>query len=432
MGKVTFIPNPLCHSTQKIKTMKRTPQFILTLIFSLWVLSAHAQQLDYTVKETEIIHDSIKKSRWDIGGRLSQYTFRYMSEFFPVGMIKKSSRPFEFNLNPKNSIENISVKSKDGDLTLEEYFNKLHITGIIVVHKGDIVYENYLSMYREDQHTLQSITKVITSTLITSLINENKINIDYPIENYIQELEGSEWQGISVRDILNMKTGMDSNSIDFSTGPFTNPLHKNYQFESTLGALPKVDNTPSSVYQYLIDLKKDKDAGIAAEYSNLNTFVLGWLAEKVTGQKYVDLVAERIWNPMGATSNAYICLSEEGIPWTHGGMSATLRDLARFGMLYTKTEIKNRNEKLISLNQINEIFNAEPIDSPFAPFKWAYQWDIAMEGILMKGGFGGQALYIHPEKEIVIAYFNYIDKDWSVNNMISETVLFDIIKSTEE
>ena len=412
--------------------MKTSQKLIYTVIFFVWQVYAYSQQLNYSVIEAETIHDTIKKSRWDIGGNLSQYTFRYMSEFFPVGIIKKSSRPFEFNLNPKKSIENISVKSKEGVLTLEEYFDKLHLAGIIVVHKGNIVYENYLSMYPEDQHTLQSITKVITSTLITSLINENKINIDHPIEQYIQELEGSEWQGISVRDILNMKTGMDSNSIDFSTGPFTNPMHKNYQFESALGALPKADNTPSSIYQYLIDLEKDKDAGIAAEYSNLNTFILGWLAEKVTGQKYVDLVSERIWNPMGATSNAYICLSEKGIPWTHGGMSATLRDLARFGMLYTKTEIQNRNEKLIRLSQVNEIFDAKPVDSPFGPLKWVYQWDIATAGILMKGGFGGQALYIHHEKDIVIAYFNYIDKDWSINNMISETVLFDIIKASEE
>lgn len=412
--------------------MRRTKQFTLTVIFSIWQLYSHAQHLNYTVKETETIHDSINKSRWDIGGGLSQYTFRHMSEFFPVGIIKKSSQPYEFQSNPKKSIENISVKLEEGTLTLEEYLNKLHLAGIIVVHKGDIVYEKYLSMYPEDQHTLQSITKVITSTLVTSLINENKINIDESIENYIPELEDSDWQGISVRDILNMKTGMDSKSIDFSTGPFTNPMHKNYRFESALGALPKVDNTPSSIFQYLIDLEKDKDAGLAAEYSNLNTFVLGWLAEKVTGQKYVDLVSERIWDPMGASSNAYICLSEKGIPWTHGGMSATLRDLARFGMLYTKSEIQNRDEKLISLSQVNEIFDAKPIDSPFAPFKWAYQWDIATAGILMKGGFGGQALYIHHEKELVIAYFNYIDKDWSVNNIISETVLFDIIKAAEK
>jgi CubicO group peptidase (beta-lactamase class C family) len=273
---------------------------------------------------------------------------------------------------------------------------------------------------------------VITSLLITNLINEKKIDIDHSIDNYIPELKGSDWEGITVRNILNMRSGMDSKSIDFESGPFTNPQHKNYQLESALGAVPKADNTPVSAYGFIKGLKKDKDAGLAAEYSNINTFVLGWLAEKVTGQRYVDQVSERIWKPMGASSNAYVCLSDKGLAWTHGGISATLRDLARFGMLFTKSEIQKRKESLISFSQIKEMFDAKPIEDPIAPFKWVYQWDIASDGIIMKGGFGGQVLLVHPEKEIVIAYFNYVDKDWNINNMISEAVVKDIIKAIEQ
>ena len=391
-----------------------------------------AQQIHYTTQETFAIHDSIQKSRWDIGGSLSKYSFRYMSEFFPVGVINKALQTYEFRSNPKKSIDNINVTSKSEKLSLEQYLNKRHISSFIVVHKGSVVYEKYFSMLPEDQHTLQSITKVITSLLITNLINEKKINIDHSIEKYITELKGSDWDGITVRDILHMRSGMDSKSIDFESGPFTNPQHKNYQLESALGAVPKADNTPISAYEFIKGLKKDKDAGLAAEYSNINTFVLGWLAEKVTRKRYVDLVSERIWKPMGASSNAYVCLSDKGLAWTHGGISATLRDLARFGTLFTKSEIQKRKESLISFSQIKEMFDAKPIEDPIAPFKWAYQWDIASNGIIMKGGFGGQVLLVHPEKEIVIAYFNYVDKDWSINNMISEAVVKDIIKAVEQ
>ena len=391
-----------------------------------------AQQIHYTTQETFAIHDSIQKSRWDIGGGLSKYSFRYMSEFFPVGVINKALQTYEFRSNPKKSIDNINVTSKSEKLSLEQYLNKRHISSFIVVHKGSVVYEKYFSMLPEDQHTLQSITKVITSLLITNLINEKKINIDHSIEKYITELKGSDWDGITVRDILHMRSGMDSKSIDFESGPFTNPQHKNYQLESALGAVPKADNTPISAYEFIKGLKKDKDAGLAAEYSNINTFVLGWLAEKVTGKRYADLVTERIWKPMGASSNAYVCLSDKGLAWTHGGISATLRDLARFGTLFTKSEIQKRKESLISFSQIKEMFDTKPIEDPIAPFKWAYQWDIASNGIIMKGGFGGQVLLVHPEKEIVIAYFNYVDKDWSINNMISEAVVKDIIKAIEQ
>ncbi|WP_316767929.1 serine hydrolase domain-containing protein [Pedobacter frigiditerrae] len=354
-----------------------------------------------------------------------------MSEFFPVGVINKSSQPYQFRSSPKKLVENIIITSKKGTATFEDYLKKLHVASFIVVQKGNIVYEKYFSTLPEDQNTLQSVSKVITSTLITNLINEGKIDINQPIEKYISDLKGTEWEGISVRNILDMKSGMDSKSIDYESGPFTNPQHKNYQLESALGVLPKAANTPSSVYEFIRGLKKDKAAGLAAEYSNINTFVLGWLAEKVTAQKYTDLVAERIWRPMGASSNAYVCLSDKGVPWYHGGISATLRDLARFGMLFTKSEIQNRKEKLISFNQLKEIFDAKPIENPIAPFKWAYQWDLANDGIMMKAGFGGQALYIHPEKEIVIVAFNYVDKDWGMN-LISDAALNNIIKAVEK
>ncbi len=411
--------------------MKQLTRWFLTIILVTVHSVLMAQKLYYSTEESTALKDSIRHSRWDIGGNPSKYSFRYMSEFFPVGIISKSAQPYEFRFNTKKSIDNISVSSKHGKLTFEAYLNKLHIASFIVVHKGQIMYEKYFSTLPEDQHTLQSVTKVITSTLITSLINEKKIVINELITNYIPYLKGSDWEGISVKDALNMRSGMDSKSIDFASGPFTNPQHKNYQLESVLGILPKAENTPSSVYAFIKGLKKEKAAGLAAEYSNINTFVLGWLAEKVTGQKYTDLVSERIWKPMGASSNAYVCLSEKGIPWYHGGISATLRDLARFGILFTKSEIQKKKESLISFSQLKEIFNAKPIDNSFAPFKWAYQWDLASDGILMKGGFGGQALYIHPEKEIVIACYNYVDKDWGMS-IISEAALNEIIKALEK
>lgn len=409
--------------------MKNNVRSVLSLLLMV-MYSGSSAQLHYTPKESEAIHDSLRQSRWDIGGRLSQYSFRYMSEFFPVAIINKAEQPFQFGYSPSKSFDNIIVKSKKENQSLEEHLKKLHVTSCIVVHKGTIVYEKYFSMLPGDAHTLQSVTKVITSLLITNLVNEKKIDVQGSIEKYIPELKGSDWQGISVKDILHMRSGMDIRSIDFETGPFTNPVHKNYQLESSLGILPEAAGTPASVFNYIAGMKKDTSAGLEAAYSNINTFVLGWLAEKVTGKKYADLVSERIWQPMGASSNAYVCLSQKGIPWPHGGMSATLRDLARFGMLFTKSDLQKRKETLISFAQIKEIFDAPAVKNPMAPFKWAYQWDLASDGVMMKGGFGGQALYVHPEKEIVIACYNYVDKDWGMN-MISETALSEILKAAE-
>lgn len=404
-------------------------RFLLSIVFIGFLYSSSAQQLNYSPQESENIHDSIHHSRWDIGGRLSQYSFRYMSEFFPTSIIHKSDSPYQYRTRPLKSITGIVVKKGKDSLYFEDYLKSLHIAGCIVIHKGNIVYEKYFSMLREDKHTLQSVTKVITSAIITSLINEKKIDINQSIDFYIPEFKGTEWQGISIRDILDMRSGMDNKSIDFATGPFTNPQHKNYQLESALGLLPHADNTPASVYTFLTGMKRDTVPGVQAAYSNINTFVLSWLTEKITGKKYADLVTERIWMPMGASSDAYTCISDKGIAWPHGGISATLRDLARFGMLFTNSEIRARKESIISFAQLKEIFDAPAVPNLFAPFKWAYQWDFASDDIMIKGGFGGQMLYVAPEREVVIAYYNYVDKDWDALNLVDDSVIDQVLKA---
>lgn len=389
-----------------------------TLLTGLCFCTA-AQQLHYTTQEAYAIHDSIRKSRWDIGGRLSHYSFRFMSEFFPVAIIEKPEVPFRYLENPLKGIDAIRLKKGNDSLLFDDYLQSMHINSLIVVHKGNIVYEKYFSMQPGELHTLQSCTKVITSTLITQLVNERKIDIDQPVETYIPELKHTDWQGTPVKDIMNMRSGMKGSETSDNMGGFTNPQHLYYSFEEALGVLPKVDSVVENVFDYVASIKRKLPPGKEAEYHSMNTFVLGWIAEKITGKKYADLVSERIWKPMGASSNAYVCASDKGVPWTHGGISATLRDFARFGMLYTKSEISLKKEKHISFDQLKQIFATPETDRGFAKFQWGYQWDMAREGFMMKGGFGGQMLIVDPERDLVIAYFNHIDKNWMADNMIS-------------
>ena len=408
---------------------------IRKLSFSIFLTTLHlfvlGQQMHYSVAEAYAIHDSINQSRWDIGGRLSHFSFRFMSEFFPSAVIEKSATPFRFAEKPLKAIERIVVKSGKDSLVLDDYLQSQHINSLIVVHKGNIVFERYYSMQPLEQHTFQSVTKVITSTLISQLVNEKKLNPELPVETYLPELKGTDWQGTTVKNIMNMRSGMKGSETSENMGGFTNPQHPYYSFEEALGVLPKVDSIVPSVFEYVASIKRKGPAGDEAEYNSMNTFILGWIAEKITGKKYAELVSEKIWKPMGASSNAYVCVSDKGVPWMHGGISATLRDLARFGMLYTHSEIRARKESFISFSQLKEIFNAPAVDFGFEKFHWGNQWDIARDGFLMKGGFGGQAVLIYPEKEIVIACFNFIDKDWNMNNILSYNAINAIIKTVE-
>ncbi|HYE55348.1 MAG TPA: serine hydrolase domain-containing protein [Chitinophagaceae bacterium] len=383
-------------------------KLLLCCSLTLFTKSSLSQALKYTAQQATSIHDSIHKSRWDIGGGLSHYSFRHMSEFFPVAIIQKSQKPHLLPLNIKKPLGNIEIELRTDTVTLEHFLRNKHVSGFIVVQNGAIIYEQYSGMLPGDQHTLQSVTKVITATIITQLAIEGKLLLTNPIDHYIPELKGTAWQGISIKDILDMNSGIEGAEINGNA--FTNAEHPYYKFESALGVLPRTKSTPASVYQYITTLKKLRAPGTKPEYHSVNTFILGWLAEKLTGSKYTDIISEKIWKPMGAESDAYVCLSDTGVPWFHGGISATLRDLARFGMLYTSNGIARHKGKIVTMPQIDAIYAGQ---------QHAFQWDFAKKGEgILKTGFGNQGLYIHPEKNIVIAYFNYVDKDWNIINML--------------
>jgi len=388
----------------------RYRNYIIVLLFvTRGAHSAFCQQLIFTAGDSYAMHDSISKSRWDWGGQISDYSFRHMSEFFPVAIIKKPVQAFIFRSRINNSIGQITVKQNEASTTFEKYLQSKHVSSIIILHKDTIIFERYYGMRPEELHTLQSVTKVITSTLIAELENEKKIDLTNTVDSYLPELKGTAWQGISVRDVLYMRSGIEGAESAPGAHAFTNPKYPYYNFEAALGLLPKTDSTPSSVFKYIATLKRKSEPGEKVEYHSVNTFILGWITEKITNARYSDLVAEKIWGPMGASSNAYVCLSSSGVPWTHGGISATLRDLARFGMLFTKDDIARRKKKIIGMNQISQILQDGSL---------AYQWSFVDKESMMKGGFGGQGVYINPGKNIVIAYFNFISSDWQETNLL--------------
>lgn len=410
---------------------KKLQSVLPATLLALLTTPAFSQQMHYSAAEAYAIHDSIKNSRWDIGGRLSHYSFRFMQEFFPVAVISRPAVPFRFTEKPLKAIEAITVTSGKDQLRLDDYLQSLHLNSMIVVHRGAVVYERYFSMQPDERHTLQSTTKVVTSTLIAQLINEKKIDASLPVETYLPRLKNTAWQGTPVIDILNMRSGMKGSETSENMSGFTDPHHLYYSFEEALGLLPVVDSIVPSVFDYVASIPRKLPPGQEPEYHSMNTFILGWIAEEVTGKKYADLVSERIWKPMGAESDALVCLSEKGVPWTHGGISATLRDLARFGRLFTRSEMLRQQEKNMSFAQQKEIFATPQLDLGFEKFQWGYQWDIARDGILMKGGFGGQALLVDPERDLVIAYFNHVDKNWMANNMVSGEAINKIRKAVD-
>jgi CubicO group peptidase (beta-lactamase class C family) len=371
----------------------------------------------YVPTESQRIRRAINLQNWDDGGDLTHYAYLHTSEIFPVAGIHRSGLSSALVEAPNPAVGAYVVETENGPkVTLAEFVAGDHgIDGIIVLHHGRVVYEAYPRMRPDDKHLLMSVTKAFIGTAVGILEDRGRVDIHRPINEYIRALKGTAWEGISVRDILEMASGMEG-----ANESYTDPADKHYQYETSLGWQPMTSEMPESVqsddtYRYLASLKRLRKPGETWAYTSINTAILGWLLEEVTGKSVAQVLSDEIWAPMGAEADAQMVVSTKGVAVAHAGMQATLRDVARFGLLFTPSWNKTARSPVISEKFLQRILtNGRPnlVETwVFGPRPdWldhvAYQWDaVTKSGMFFKGGFGGQILYIAPQKDVVIVYF---------------------------
>ena len=212
-----------------------------------------------------------------------------------------------------------------------------------------------------------------------------------------------------MRDLVDMRSGMQG--AETSADAYRNPKHKQFQLEATLGWQPRTAaELPEAARRgdllaFFRTIKRERPAGQNWAYTSSNTAVIGEIVSRVSGKSLADTISDLIWSKIGAEHDATLAENERGYPASHAGMSATLRDLARFGLLFTQ----NSPSGIISNSIIKRYFagyDDQTKSDEHGMLPKTYEWDmISDKGELAKGGWAGQLLYINREKDVVIAWF---------------------------
>jgi CubicO group peptidase (beta-lactamase class C family) len=282
--------------------------------------------------------------------------------------------------------------------------------GIVVLHRGRIVYERYFgALTAERPHIAFSVTKSFIGTLAAMLVAEGKLDETAPVSRYLPELALSGFGDATVGQVLDMTT-----ALDFSEN-YVGGSDSFLAFARAAGVFqrPAADTGPSSVVQFLPTIARKGRHGEAFTYRSPNTEVLGWLIARVTGQRPEVVLQERIWSRLGAESAAFIALDPSGAAVSSGGFNCQLRDLARFGEMI-RLQGRYNGQQIVPAAVIADIRKGGS-PAAFVPAGyqtlpgWSYrkQWWISHDdhGAFMARGIHGQAIYIDPQAEMVIARF---------------------------
>ena len=262
----------------------------------------------------------------------NRWSFQHLRELIPTQRISRGRDPWRDLPHDRAApvLDDITVHRLAGQTsTFAEVIAETWTDAAVVLHDGQIVYEQYLNgMSEKTPHLLMSVTKSVVGCIAGILVEQGLLNLDAQASSYVPEIVESGYDGATVRHLLNMRTGVAFRE------EYTNPDAEVRVMERYMGWRPGEDHDEArGMYFYLTKLGSDTDHGGPFVYRSADTDMLGWVCERAAGARMADLISLLIWQPMGAEFDAEITCDAVGSAIHDGGMSARARDMARFGQL---------------------------------------------------------------------------------------------------
>lgn len=295
-------------------------------------------------------------------------------------------------------------------MTWEQSLAATYTDGIVVLHRGKLVYERYFGVLSpQGQHAAMSVTKSVVGTLAATLVAEGQIDDNKRVVEYVPELAGSAFGNATVRQVLDMTTG-----LKFSED-YADPKADVWAHGRAGSPLPfaKDYTGPRSYFEYLQTVQPQGEHGAAFAYKTVNTDVLGWIIARATGRNVAQLLSERIWSRLGAEQDGYFTVDSIGTPFAGGGLNSGLRDLARFGEML-RNDGRFNGQQIVPKAVIDDIRRGGDKQA-FAKAGydllkgWSYRsmwWVTDKEGgAFMARGVYGQRIYVDPKAELVIVRY---------------------------
>ncbi|QJI11508.1 serine hydrolase [Pseudomonas sp. ADAK22] len=359
---------------------------------------------DRTVRFDDGSYFRFPAMRWSVAN------FRQLMPTLNVPRGLGAPLPLPRQLDPRIDALPVVPTGASQPLTWRQALDATYTDGIVVLHRGNVVYERYFGVLTGDgQHAAMSVTKSVIGTLGAMLVADGTLDARRKIADYVPELGESAFGSATLRQVLDMTTALDysedyadPNAHVWAHAQAGNPLPK-----------PKDYTGPRSYFEFLQTVRQRGEHGQAFGYKTVNTDVLGWVIARVTGRNVAQLLSERIWSRLGSEQDAYFTVDSIGTPFAGGGLNAGLRDMARFGEMLRNGGRFN-GQQIVPESVVKDIRQGGDKEAfakaGYSQLKgWSYRamWWVTHnpDGAYMARGVHGQSIYIDPAAEMVIVRF---------------------------
>jgi CubicO group peptidase (beta-lactamase class C family) len=341
-----------------------------------------------------------------------RWAFSHTRELGPtVNVWRGGGRPTTLPVAERRELDNVAFTTMDGKpMTWSQSLAANYVDGVIVLHRGKVVYEKYFgALNAQTPHILMSSTKSFVGTLAAMLVEEGKLDPTALVTRYVPEMKDTAYADATVRQVMDMTTG-----VQYSE-KYADPNAEIWQYVAAGGWFPVRPDYkgPRTLYGFLQNLKKEGDHGQAFAYKTPNAELLGWIVQRVAGKPMAQLLSETIWQKLGAEEDALFTVDSIGTATAGGGLAAILRDFARVGEMF-RLDGRYNGQQIVPKTVIDDIRKGGD-KGHFAKAGyttlpgWSYRnmWWISHNehGAYTMRGIHGQALWIDPKAEMVIARF---------------------------
>lgn len=347
------------------------------------------------------------------------HNFVNMNEALPTITVSSNREPYYFNTAEQALPASFEFNGET--ISTDEYLQRSATTALVVLKDEDITHESYyLGTKAEDKRISWSVAKSFLSAIFGIAVEQGKIkSLNDPVTDYAPSLQGSGYEGITIKNVLQMSSGIRFNE-DYN------------DFFSDINRMGRLLALGGSFDQFAASLTNEREQGTYLHYVSIDTHVLGMVLRGATGESIVDYFQKHLWNKIQPEADTFYLTDELGEPMVLGGLNMRSVDYLKFGKLY-RDNGKWNDEQVIPESWVHASVTPDAPhlmpgkrDNADLDLGYGYQWWLPVDADeeFMALGIYDQFIYVNKKANVVIvknsANINFMDNNFESGHESAE------------